>query len=127
MRALAKGAGYGLGTNVGDERAGQGVDLRERAADPNRLRKQDRDQESGVFLVALVERLLDRVAKLAQAVAKWIAPVADEIQVHEDGLRPGLPEFRPLGKQHGDLAEALAACVITEYHEQQPITGEYQR
>ena len=66
MRALAKSAGYGLGTDVGDEGAGKGVDLRERAADPNRLGEQDRDQKSGVFLVALVECLLDGIAKLAE-------------------------------------------------------------
>ena len=34
MRTLAKSAGHGLGTDVGDERAGEGVDLRERATDP---------------------------------------------------------------------------------------------
>ena len=127
MRTLAKSAGHGLGTDVGDEGAGEGVDLRERATDPDRLGEQDRDQESGVFLVALVECLLDGVAKLAQAVAEGVAPVADEVQVHEHRLRPGLPEFRALREQHADLAEALAACVITEHHEQQPITGEYQR
>ncbi len=71
MRALAKSAGHGLGTDVGDEGAGEGVDLRERATDPHRLGEQDRDQESGVFLVALVECLLDGVAKLTQAVAEW--------------------------------------------------------
>ena len=116
MCALAKRAGHGLGTDVGDQRAGEGVDLGERTTDPDQLGEQARDQESGVFLVALVKCLLDGIAKLAQAVAERVAPVADEVQVREHRLRPGLPEFRALGKPHGYLPEALAARVIAEHH-----------
>src|SRR5208283_4089779 len=55
LHSLAKSAGHGLGTDVGDEGAREGVDLRERTTDPERLGEQDRAQKSGVFLVALVE------------------------------------------------------------------------
>ena len=53
--------------------------------------------------------------------------MADEVQVHEHRLRPGLPEFRPLGKLHGYLAEALAARVVAEHDEDDPVTGDDQR
>ena len=127
MHTFAQCAWHGLRTDVGDKGAGEGVDLRERETDPHRLGEQDRDQESGVFLVALVECLFDGVAELAQAVAEGVSPVADEIEVHEYRLRPSLPELRALREQHGGLAEALAAAVVAEHHEQQPVTGEYQR
>ena len=96
MHTLAQGAGHGLGTDMGDEGAGEAVDLGERETDPDRLGEQDRDQEAGVLLVTLVECLLDGVAELAQAVAEGVSPVADEVQVHEHRLRPGLPELRAL-------------------------------
>ena len=100
--------GTGWERMSGIEGLGEGVDLGQRAADPERLREQDRGEKSGVFLVALVECLRDGIAKLAQAVADRVAPVADEVQVHEHRLRPGLPEFRAFGELHADLAEALA-------------------
>ena len=80
----------------------------------NDWREQDCGEQSGVFLVALVERLRDGVAQLAQAVAERVAPVVDEVEVHEQRLRPGFAEFRAFGEQHADLAEALGACVVTE-------------
>ena len=60
LHGLAKRAGHGLGTDVGDEGAGEDVDLRQRATDPERLGEQGSRQESGVFLVALVECLRRR-------------------------------------------------------------------
>ena len=62
----------------------------QRAAHPERLREQGRGETPRVFLVALVERLSDRVAQLAQPVADGVAPVADEVEVHEQRLRPRL-------------------------------------
>ena len=56
--------GTRLGTDLGDEGSGEGVDLGQRAADPEQLGEQRRGEKSGVFLVALVECLLDGIAKL---------------------------------------------------------------
>ena len=86
----------------------EGVDLRQRAADPERLAEQGCGEASGVFLVTLVERLRDGVAQLAQAVADRVAPVMDEVVVHEHRLRPGFLELRPFGELHRRLRRSVA-------------------
>jgi hypothetical protein len=106
---------------------GKGVDLRERATDGEGLGEQNRDQHSSVFLVTLVKCLLNGIPEFAQAFAERVAPMMDVVEVHEHCLRPGPSEFRALGKAHGHLAETLAARVITEHYEDDPVTGNYLR
>ena len=83
----------------------------------NDLAEQDCGEPSGVFLVALVERLRDGVAQRAQAVANGVAPVVDEVEVQEQRLRSGFLEFRAFGELHSDLAEALGAVAVPGDHQ----------
>ena len=127
LESLADRARYRLRTDPRDQGLGQGVDLGHRSADPERLLEQNRGEEARVFLVTPVERLIDGFAELAQAVVDWVSPVADESQVIEQRLRAGVPELLLLGEQQANLAEALAAGVVTSEDQQQAATGKHRR